>query len=134
MAAELGQAVVAQGRLDEAERLARISEEAGASDDAASQVMLLGIRAKVDARKGDLDRAESQARRAVQLANATDALNMRGDAYMDLAEVVLLGARPKEAADSLEVAIRLYEGKGNVVSAERARESLAAIAATAGPG
>ncbi len=133
MAAELGQSVVAQGRLEEAERLARISEEAGASDDAASQVMLLGIRAKVDAREGDLDQAESQARQAVKLANATDALNMRGDAYMDLAEVVLLAARPKEAADSLEEAIRLYEEKGNLVSAERARESLAAIAATAGP-
>jgi tetratricopeptide (TPR) repeat protein len=133
MAAELGQAVVAQGRLDEAERLARISEEAGASDDAASQVMLLGIRAQVDARKGDLDQAESQARRAVQLANETDALNMRGDAYMDLAEVLGLSSRSSEAADALAEAARLFERKGNVVSLRRARSELESLSASPGP-
>jgi hypothetical protein len=50
---------------------------------------------------------------------------------MDLAEVLRLGENPAEARASLEEALALYERKGNLVSAERARRTLAELGADA---
>jgi hypothetical protein len=44
--------------------------------------------------------------------------------YADLAEVLSLANRPKEAAEALERALALHERKGNVVMAGRVRERL----------
>jgi len=54
-------------------------------------------------------------------------IDMQGDAYADLAEVLLLGGKPDDAADALEQALERYTRKGNLVSAGRARERLAAL-------
>jgi hypothetical protein len=43
---------------------------------------------------------------------------------MDLAEVLLLAGSPNDAAPPVDQALRLYEEKGNVVSAARARTLL----------
>jgi predicted ATPase/class 3 adenylate cyclase len=129
IAAELAQTIYAQGRFDEAERYASISEEAGASDDVATQLPLSGLRAKLAARRGRLDDAETGARAAVALAERTEAPNLRGEAGMDLAEVLRLAGRPREALDALEEAARRYEAKGNVASADRARAAHREIAA-----
>ena len=50
---------------------------------------------------------------------------MRADALVDLAEVLRLVGRKDELKGVLEDALRLYEQKGNVVSAARARDVLA---------
>ena len=55
---------------------------------------------------------------------------MRGDCLVTLAEVLATAARPDEARAALEEALELYELKGNLVSAERAR-ALAELAAVA---
>jgi hypothetical protein len=55
---------------------------------------------------------------------------MRADALVDLAEVLRLVGRKDEPKDVLEDALRLYERKGNVVSAARARDVLAKAAQT----
>jgi tetratricopeptide (TPR) repeat protein len=128
-AAELAQAIYAQARYDEAEAFASISEEAGASDDLATQLPVRGIRAKVAARRSRFADAESTAREAVDLARRTDALVLQGEAWMDLAEVLALAGRAKEAVDALDEAIRLFEAKGNVVSAARARAARAEVTA-----
>lgn len=60
----------------------------------------------------------------VETAESTDWLNYRGDAFMDLAEVLRLIGRPSEAAEALRAADKCYEQKGNVVSAARARTQL----------
>ena len=52
---------------------------------------------------------------------------MQGDAYADLAEVLLLAGKPDEAAAALEQALERYERKGNLVSAQRARARLAEL-------
>ncbi|MGH2766939.1 MAG: ATP-binding protein, partial [Actinomycetota bacterium] len=119
-AAELAQAVYEQGRFDEAERYAVISEDAGASDDVATQLPVLGLRAKLAARRGASEEGEAQATRAVRLADTTEAPNLRGHARLDLAEVLRVAGRAAEASAALDEAIRLFDTKGNVVSSERA--------------
>ena len=52
----------------------------------------------------------------------TDFLDLRGDAQIRLAEVLAAGGRPEEAAVARSAAEELYERKGNVVSAQRARD------------
>jgi class 3 adenylate cyclase len=129
--AELSQTLYALGRYDEADRYASTSDEAGASDDIATQVPVRGVQAKVAARRGRMAEAEDMARAAVELARSTDALGLRADAFMDLAEVLGLAGRTDEALTALDEAARLFEAKGNVASLERARAARAEIAAPA---
>jgi class 3 adenylate cyclase/tetratricopeptide (TPR) repeat protein len=124
-AARLAQSLYAQERYVEAEDYTTISEQAGASDDIATQMFWRQVRAKALARRGEDDAAEALAREAVALAEPTDALDMRADALVDLAEVLRLVGRKDEPKGVLEDALRLYERKGNVVSAARARDVLA---------
>jgi tetratricopeptide (TPR) repeat protein len=124
-AAELAQAVYEQGRFEEAKRYAAVSEEAGASDDVATQLLVRGLRAKLAARRGSAEEAEALARSAVELAATTEAPNFRGHAWMDLAEVLRLAGRTEEASPALQEAARQFDSKGNVVSAARARGLLA---------
>jgi hypothetical protein len=71
-----------------------------------------------------LDGAERLATAAVRLAENTDALNLTGDALLDLSEVLRLAERPDEAVPVIQEARRLYEQKGNLVSADKARSLL----------
>jgi len=124
-AARLGQSLYAQQRYVEAENYAKISEQAGASDDIVTQMLWRQVRAKTLARRGHVEDAEDLARDAVALAEPTDALDMRADGLVDLAEVLRLIGRTDETTGVLEGAVRLYEQKGDVVSAARARSVLA---------
>ena len=58
----------------------------------------------------------------------TDFLNAQGDAYADLAEVLLLGGKRVDAAAALEQALERYQRKENLVSAERTRARLDELA------
>jgi len=60
----------------------------------------------------------------VDLVARTDALNRRADSLLVLAEILRLQARESDAAGQIREALLLYEQKGNVVSAERARAML----------
>jgi class 3 adenylate cyclase/tetratricopeptide (TPR) repeat protein len=126
-AAELAQALYRQSRLHECERFTRVSEEIAAPDDLAAQVTWRGPRAKVLARRGELDPAQQLAEEAVALAETTDYLDLRGDAHMDRAEVQGLAGDLTAAASSAAMALGLYERKGNVVSAGRARDFKAGV-------
>ena len=79
------------------------------------------------ARRGEHAEAERLAREAVAIGEGTDALNWQGDAYADLAEVLLLGGKADEAVAALEQALERYERKGNLVMAGRARARLIAL-------
>ena len=65
VAAFLGRALYAQGRLDEAEEIALHAQERAAPDDLWSQALALGTRAKVLARRGSHAEGELLAREAV---------------------------------------------------------------------
>jgi tetratricopeptide (TPR) repeat protein len=131
--AELARAIYAQGRYEEAERYANLSEELGASDDMATRITSRGVRARVAARRGEWKEAEALAREAASLSLATDFLDLRGGAQMDLAEVLRLAGRAEEAEGNLESAITEFEAKGNRVSATRARALRAEVAAPPRP-
>ena len=64
-AAHLAQALLAQGRADEAWQFTEISEELGAGDDLLTQVVWRGVRSRILAGQGRLDEAEELAREAV---------------------------------------------------------------------
>jgi tetratricopeptide (TPR) repeat protein len=79
------------------------------------------IRGKLLATRGDLAEGELLARETVALLEETDHLYERGNALLDLATIVQLAGRLDEAAETASRAVRLYEEKGDVVSAGRGR-------------
>jgi predicted ATPase/DNA-binding SARP family transcriptional activator len=121
LAAILAHALHAQGELAEALRASEIGERAAAPGDLSPQVQWRTARAKVlAARRRKLD-AERLAREAVSLAAESDFLGLRADALMTLAAIV----RERRV---IEDALRLYEQKGNLVSAKGVHALLAEIA------
>jgi predicted ATPase/class 3 adenylate cyclase len=126
-AAFLAQAIVAQGRDDEAEGFTELSEKLAARADLLTQVVWRTARAKILARRGNLEAAERLARDAVMLAEHTDFLNIRGEALVDLAQILQEAGRLGEASTALSDGLRLYEQKGNVVAARKIRSDLAVL-------
>jgi tetratricopeptide (TPR) repeat protein len=131
-AAMLAEAVLAQGRNEEALELTVQSEGAAAAEDLPVQVQWRGARAKALARRGELDTAERLAREAVALAEQTDFLNLHGNALMDLTTVLRHGRRLEDAAAAAAAATALYERKGNLVGAEEARSFVGPVEAPSG--
>jgi hypothetical protein len=68
----------------------------------------------------------------VELIEGTDALNMRASSLLSLARALAAAGRSEEAAKSAAEAVRLYETKGNVVSAGKARALFSAGTLEAG--
>jgi DNA-binding SARP family transcriptional activator len=124
VATVLAQAVYAQGRYDEAEKLALEAEEASRPNDVHSQIIWRATMAKILARRDEFEAAEQLARDAVAFAERSDFLHSHADACLDLAEVLRLGGRRDEAADEIRVAISLHEQKGNTLGAAQARAML----------
>jgi class 3 adenylate cyclase len=124
-AAMLAQALYTQGRFEEAEGFCRASREAAAADDLSAQVQWRGVQGKILARQGKREEAEALARDAVALVAATDFLTYHGDAMLDLAEVLELSRKSAEAEAANRQGLELYERKGNLVAAERAKSQLA---------
>jgi predicted ATPase/class 3 adenylate cyclase len=124
LAARLADALYSQGRSEEAEEYTRISDEASASDDYFSQVLWRVVRAKAVASVGRLEDGEQLAREAVALAEETDDIDHHGTALIALGDVLRLADRSDEAATVIQDALCLYEQKGNLVSAGRARSLL----------
>jgi class 3 adenylate cyclase/DNA-binding SARP family transcriptional activator len=116
----LAQAVLAQGRLEEAAELCRLAEQRAAAEDTMTQAIWRGVRAKILAREDHCDEAESLAREAVALVEPTDLLSHRGDAMLDLADVLRICGGSDEADRVTRNGLALYELKGNVTAAARA--------------
>jgi DNA-binding SARP family transcriptional activator len=131
LAALLAHALYAQGRSEEALRFSELSERAARADDVLAHVQWRSARAKALARTDRPAEAERLSREAVVLIGRTDFLTAHGDAVLDLAEVLRHSGRSREAAPFAEEAQRLYERKGAVVPAARARALLADLGAHA---
>jgi tetratricopeptide (TPR) repeat protein len=115
----LAEALIAQGRDEEALGLIELAERSTVSGDADAEIKWRRVRAKLLARRGDVEEAERVAREATALAAHTDLLDGRARAVADLAEVLRLAGRTAESAAAFQEAIRLYEEKGNVAAAAR---------------
>jgi tetratricopeptide (TPR) repeat protein len=123
-AAELADAICGQGRYEEAGTWLRVARESAGSDDLDAAFGWRYVQAKVLARLGAIGEAEQLAGEALDLVARTDALNRQGDSLLVLAEISRQQGRENEADAQIREALRLYEQKGNVVSAERAKAML----------
>jgi class 3 adenylate cyclase/tetratricopeptide (TPR) repeat protein len=121
-AALLADALVVLGDEEDAGRYMRLSEESALSEDVLSQVLWRIAGAQVMYREGALDASRGLADEAVTLAEETDDLNLTGDAFANLGSVLTAIGQSSEAAVAYRRAVVLYERKGNVVSAARARQ------------
>jgi ATP/maltotriose-dependent transcriptional regulator MalT len=119
IAAFLAEALYKQGRDDEAERLTEVSEELAAADDLVTQILWRTVRAKILARRGEVEKAEELGREAVRLADTTDFPELKASTALDLAEVLERAGRAEEALELGARARDVYERKGNVVAAEQ---------------
>jgi tetratricopeptide (TPR) repeat protein len=127
VAANLGEALYLQGRYEEAEELTRVSEDLAPPDDIASEVGWQALRAKILARRAELEQAERLSTEALRLIEQTDALYQHADVLVSRAEVLRLAGRTEEAKGALEEAIGLYERKGVLPAIERTRALLSEL-------
>ena len=74
--------------------------------------------------RGELERAEDLARKALDDAARGDDYELHAAALLDLSEILLLAGRLEQAVPALEGAIRIYEQKEDVQSARQARALL----------
>jgi tetratricopeptide (TPR) repeat protein len=123
----LAQARFGQGRHAEAEQLTHECEQACRPNDVHSQIGWRTIRAKTLAKGGQYQAAETLARSAVTYAETTDFLLSHADAATGLAEVLASQGRQREAIETTQLAICLYERKGNTLAAHCAAAMLAEL-------
>jgi class 3 adenylate cyclase/tetratricopeptide (TPR) repeat protein len=126
-AAFLAETLVEQGRDEEAEHHVLEAEGLAAADDLVTQALWRQVRARILARRGAFAEAEALALEAVRRAATSDYLGFRGNACRDLGRVLAAASKPSEAERAFAEAIHLYELKGDVVSARRARELVAEL-------
>jgi tetratricopeptide (TPR) repeat protein len=126
VAASLARVVYLRGRSDEAEQLTRLCERITPPDQLDAQIRWRSVRAVTVARS-EPEEAERLAKEALRLADRTDQLDSQAEARIDLAEVLRLGGRRREAARELERAIDLYRAKGNEVGEGNAARLLRAL-------
>jgi hypothetical protein len=120
LAPKVADALFIQGGDDqEALRLTELAERAATPGVPDEDIGWRRVRAKILARRGDLEEASRLAREASARAAVTYLVDDRAQALVDLAEVLRLGGRSKECAAALKEAIHLYEQKRNVVAAQR---------------
>jgi ATP/maltotriose-dependent transcriptional regulator MalT len=124
IALDLADATVKQGQLEEAERLYGVCEELCPSDDAQAEAQLALLRAKLRLARGDLAAAEEAARRAAEVAGGMGFLEWEADAWLVLAGIHRARRNSEGERSAAREALGLYERKGNIVGAERARSRL----------
>ncbi|HJR44331.1 MAG TPA: adenylate/guanylate cyclase domain-containing protein [Actinomycetota bacterium] len=117
-AALLARSLYLQDRYDEAESFAQLSEEAGEGEEAL--VAEWGpTKARVLARRGDLEAAEELALQSVAYAQKGDDVVVSGYCLMGCAEILLLKGDVQGALGWIKQAHEVYEHKGIIVWSEK---------------
>jgi ATP/maltotriose-dependent transcriptional regulator MalT len=119
LAGLLAEAVFIQGRWDEAEALARETEELAAADDVDAQMTWRLQRARVSAVRGEIGHAERLAREAVELLESTDDVVSKIPAVATLASIVRLAGNGQEADELLALAGEMANAKGTPIVLEQ---------------
>jgi tetratricopeptide (TPR) repeat protein len=121
---KLADAVYAQGRLEEAERLTQEAQGLATADDTDAQIRWRTIKAKLLARRGQFQAAQRLADEAVALVSQTGWGSLTGEVLVGKAEVSQLAGMVNEAEDSLQQALKLYESRRAEPLAKRTRALL----------
>ena len=133
IAAYLAAALAQEGRLADADELARFAESHAWEDDIVTQVMWRVALAQVRAPAGDAAEAERLAREAVELAAPTDFLDLQATALLALARVLREAGSPEAAKRRRRLPRRSTSGRGTS-SAQDGRRSLPRQGTDAGVG
>jgi predicted ATPase/DNA-binding SARP family transcriptional activator len=128
----LAEAVYAQGRLGEADRLTEETRAIAAPDDIEPQARWRATRAKLLARRDQFPAARELADEAAALIAPTSWTVMQAEMLEASAEVSRLAGAPAEAAASLRKALEIYQDRRAVPLAERTRAALASLTAERG--
>jgi hypothetical protein len=132
-ACELAEALYALGRYGEAEQWALRGLELGSRDDLGTQVIGLGVRSRLLARKGQASTARALAEEADSLARTSDSPWMQGDAALNLAEVMHLTGDRTRATEMTQRAIDCYHRNGATARVARAQRLTAAWTSGSSP-
>jgi predicted ATPase/class 3 adenylate cyclase len=127
----LAEALLLQGRRDEAARTLDLAERTMLDHDVPAQVRSRNVRARLEAEAGNAPRALELVTEAAQLAATTDALTLRGDTEVARAEVLRTLGRSGDTVGPFREALALYERKGHAVGVERVRAGLSPVAGPA---
>ena len=130
MAGQAAEALYRLGRDDDAWRLTETAAEAGALDDVITQMLILQVRAKILARRGEYAEAERLAREAIAWGEPTDSLETKANSYRDFAVVLSAAGKRDEALTALADARALYEQKGHTVGVARVEKMRSELGAT----
>jgi predicted ATPase/DNA-binding SARP family transcriptional activator len=125
----LAEALYAQGRFSEAQRLTKDAEALAGVGDVISQTKWRATRAKLLARRGESGAAGRLADEALAQIPATSLDPLLGEVLTAKAEVSRLAGAPGDAETSLRTALQFYEDRRMTPLAERARALLASLAA-----
>ena len=127
LAAYVAAALVELGRIDEAADYVAMSRELLPEADASGEALMTMTRARVLARRGQLEDAARLAREAVEIAEGIQELLTLPDLLLWQAEVLQLAGHAGEAEAALRKAAGAAARKGALVDERRARERLATL-------
>ena len=108
--------------------MADTAEAESAPEDSVNFAITDGVRARAAADRGELEAADRHSERAVGYAFRMDTPKPQADALCVRAYVLRAGGRRGEAAEAVDRAIAIYERKGELAAANRARSLFAADA------
>ena len=111
-------------RFDEADELAVAVREMAIEDDIDAQALWRSVRAMLLARRGEVEDAVTLSLEAIDMRRRSDAIVFLADALADFSEVLRFTGREDEVRAVRTEALKLYERKGDVVSAGRLRSLL----------
>ena len=120
----LAQAHWRLGSVDAAREAIELAEELGGTDDVGTLIETHQVRAQMALAGGDGEAAERWARSAVDHAFATDGLVDQANTKLDLARVLTVLERPKEASREARAALDLFLTKGDRPGANQTRALL----------
>jgi predicted ATPase/class 3 adenylate cyclase len=129
VAGHLANLYVIMGRFADAEHYAVITRDLATADDIDAQARGLKAEARVLAARGDVEAGLRLARQAVAITEPTDYLELRGETYADLAEVLLAAGDRAASSEAFSQAIRFFTAKGALVQASRTTRRLAEVGA-----
>ena len=127
IAAYLADALLHQGKLDEAERYCQLSEDTRATDDPIDEAGWRRVKGRLLAARGELAEAVALSRQAVELIAQSDMLDEHAIAQLDLAEVLRTAGDLEGARVAIRAAKGLFERKGNLVGRARAEALRASL-------
>jgi DNA-binding SARP family transcriptional activator/tetratricopeptide (TPR) repeat protein len=128
IAALLARALLRQGRHADAEPLVQVARAGAPPDSRPAQALWRSLLAAVYTARGLTGDAVALATHAGRLLRPTDLLPLRADVLIDLACALAAQGDTARATRAAGHALALYTEKGNIVAAQRARNTLNALA------